>query len=508
MNGWVLPDDVLREAPTYTPRPHEIADLELLLSDAYAPLTGFLGRADLASLRRTGRLADGTPWPVPVTLEVPQPLIEQLDINNPVRRVLVLTDLEGAPIAALDTTEAWPVREGYAGVSGPVRRIGDGGRGPFRRLRRGPAEVRAALPQGRVLGVIADRPLHRPQLAQIARAARTLAAHLLVMVPVGGPGQDGLGAEALVRCLLAARDRMPPATIVALTLANHDDDIRDAMLRTRVAAAYGVTHLLASSESMLSGGGLRVLVPRELAYDGRDGQWRSLDDIPPRHRRLALTPAEIEDHLDRGTPLPEWHTPPAVARELARARPPRRQRGFVVFFTGLSGAGKSTVARGVADTLLESGERSVTLLDGDVVRRHLSAGLGFSAADRDTNVRRIGWVAAEVARHGGVTVCCPIAPYDAARQAARAFARDAGAGFVLVYVATPLAECEKRDRKGLYAKARAGQLKGMTGVDDPYEEPADAELVIDTTEAAPGEAVAAVLRYLGSNGWIDPRPVT
>jgi sulfate adenylyltransferase len=368
--------------------------------------------------------------------------------------------------------------------------------------------VRAALPPGRVLGVIADRPLHRPQLAQIARAARTLAAHLLVMVPVGGPGQDGLGAEALVRCLLAARDRMPPATIVALPLASHDDDIRDAMLRTRVAAAYGVTHLLASSDSMLSGGGLRVLVPRELAYDGRDGQWRSLDDIPPRHRRLPLTAAEIEDHLDRGTPLPEWHTPPAVARELARARPPRRQRGFVVFFTGLSGAGKSTVARGVADTLLESGERSVTLLDGDVVRRHLSAGLGFSAADRDTNVRRIGWVAAEVGRHGGVAVCCPIAPYDAARQAARAFARDAGAGFVLVYVATPLAECEKRDRKGLYAKARAGQLKGMTGVDDPYEEPADAELVIDTTEAAPGEAVAAVLRYLGSHGWIDPRPAT
>jgi sulfate adenylyltransferase len=156
--------------------------------------------------------------------------------------------------------------------------------------------------------------------------------------------------------------------------------------------------------------------------------------------------------------------------------------------------------------LLETGERTVTLMDGDVVRRHLSAGLGFSAADRDTNVRRIGWVAAEVARHGGVAVCCPIAPYRAARAAARRFARDAGAGFVLVYVSTPLDECEKRDRKGLYAKARAGQLKGMTGVDDPYEEPADAELVLDTTAASPGEATAAVLRYLGSHGWIDPRP--
>jgi sulfate adenylyltransferase len=505
MNGWVLPDEVLREAPTYTPRPPEIADLELLLSDAYAPLSGFLSRKDITNLRRTGRLADGTSWPVPVTLEVPQTLVEHLDIANPMKRVLVLTDTEGAPMAALDTVDAWPTREGLAGVAGRVRRIGDGGHGPFRRLRRTPAEVRGVLPPGRVLGVVADRPLHRPQLAQIARAVRTLAAHLLVLVPVSDPGPDGLAPEALVRCILAARDRMPPATIVVLPLTSHGDEIRDAILRTRVAAAYGVTHLLAAGESMLSGSGLRVLVPRELAYDGRDGQWRSLDDIPPRHRRLPLTPAEIDDHLDRGTHLPEWHTPPAVARELSRARPPRRQRGLVVFFTGLSGAGKSTIARGLADSLLETGERSVTLLDGDIVRRHLSAGLTFSAPDRDTNVRRIGWVAAEVARHGGLAVCCPIAPYEEARAAARAFARQAGAGFVLVHVATPIEECEKRDRKGLYAKARAGQLKGMTGVDDPYEVPTDAELTLDTTGMSSGEAIGSVLRYLGSNGWIDPR---
>src|SRR6266536_1193176 len=411
-NGWVLPDEVLRDAPTYTPRTHELADLELLLGEVYTPLTGFLGRADLISLARTGRLTDGTSWPVPITLDVPVELIERIEVNNPLRRVLVLTDTEGAPVAAVDVIEFWPTREGMAGVAGRVRRIGDGGHGPFRRLRRTPADVTELLPPGRVLGVIADRPLHRPQLAQIAHATRTLAGHLLVLIPVAAPGPDGLAPEALTRCILAARDRMPAATIVA--------------------------------------------VPRELAYDGRDGQWRSRDDIPPRHRRLPMSTAEIEDLLDRGVALPEWHTPPAVSRELSRARPARRHRGLVVFFTGLSGSGKSTIARGVADVLMETGERTVTLLDGDVVRRHLSKGLGFSALDRDVNVRRIGWVAGEVSRHGGVALCCPIAPYEASRAAARRFAREAGGDFVLVHVATPLEECEKRDRKGLYAKARAG----------------------------------------------------
>jgi sulfate adenylyltransferase len=505
MSGWVLPDEVLRDAPTYAPRPYELADLELLLSGGYAPLTGFHGRTELSSLARRGRMPDGTPWPVPVTLEAPTELVRALDTANPLQRVLVLTDPEGAPVAAVDATDIWPTRDGMSGIGGQVRRIGDGGHGPFRQLRRGPDDVSALLPPGRVLGVITDQPLHRPQLAQIAHAARTLAGHLLVLIPVITPTPGGLPPEALVRSVLAARDRMPPATLVAVPLASHGDEIRDALLRARVARAYGVTHLLSTGETMMSGGGPRVLIPRELAYDSRDGQWRGRDDIPPRFRRLALSAGEIDDLLDRGSPLPEWHTPPAVARELSRDRPPRRHRGLVVFLTGLSGSGKSTIARGVADALLETGERSVTMLDGDIVRRELSAGLTFSKADRDRNVRRIGWVAAEVARHGGLALCCPIAPYAAARATARQMAEEAGVGFVLVHVATPLEVCEARDRKGLYAKARAGKLTGMTGVDDPYEEPTDADLVLDTSGLTVEGAVDTLLAQLAQAGWIEPR---
>jgi sulfate adenylyltransferase len=503
-NGWVLPDEVLRDAPAYTPRPGELADLELLLTGAYAPLTGFMTRADLASVARRGRLADGRPWPVPVTLQVPVELANNLNPADPARRTLVLADGEGAPVAALEVADVWLAREGVAGVGGEVRRLGDGGHGPFQRLRRSPAEIRALLPPGRVLGVVADRPLHRPQLAQIAHASRTLGAHLLVLIPVGEQTVDGLPSEALVRAVFAARDRMPPATLVAVPLSRRPDEVSDVLLRARVSAAYGVTHLLSNADD-LTYAGLRVLVPRELAYDNRDGQWRWRDDIPPRNRRLALSQAEIDDLLDRGFPLPEWHTPPAVAKELVRARPPRRHRGLVVFLTGFSGSGKSTIARGLADLLRESGDRTVTLLDGDVVRRELSAGLTFSKADRDLNVRRIGWVAAEIARHRGVGICCPIAPYAAARATAREMAAAAGAGFVLVHVATPIEVCEQRDRKGLYARARAGLLTGMTGIDDPYEVPRDADVVVDTTDMSVEEAVDVVMHHLTETGWVEPR---
>jgi sulfate adenylyltransferase len=532
---WALTEEELAGAPAHTPDPVELADVQMLLAGAYAPLDGFMSQADCAALERHGRLpADGV-WPV-ITLVVPDAAV------GVGARAVVLTDPEGAPVGALQIAERWPARQpGHSHLSGAVRAYGDGGV-PFHRFRLSAADTRQRLGAGRaaeagppssrltpdragasraaeavppssrltpdragasrVVGFFADRPLHRPQLAQLLHTARQLTAQIVLLVPVAEAGPDGLEQHALLRCVLAAADRLPDPLVIAIPLHRRGDQFADGALRARVAEAYGVTHLLSTAET-IAGRGPRVLVPRALAYDTRDGQWRDRNDVSARFARLPLTPEQISEMLDDGETLPEWHTPPAVARELARARPPRRQRGVVLFFTGLSGSGKSTVAQGVAEVLREEGERSITMLDGDVVRRELSRGLGFSREDRDLNIRRIGWVAAEVARHGGVAIACPIAPYHAARAAARALTRTAGGDFILVHVATPLEVCEKRDRKGLYAKARAGLIKGMTGVDDPYEAPTDAELTIDTSEGSVDEAVDEVLDFLVNGGWIN-----
>ena len=255
----------------------------------------------------------------------------------------------------------------------------------------------------------------------------------------------------------------------------------------------------------LPGVPIPVISAGEWAYDPRSEVWRPLALIEPGAEQGELTDSELGALLDSGAEVPAWFAPPSVARELHRARPPRAQRGLAIFFTGLSGSGKSTIARGLAEALTERGDRTVSLLDGDHVRHLLSAGLTFSRADRDLNIARIGYVAAEVARHGGIAICAPIAPYAAARAAARALVTEVG-DFLLVYVSTPVDVCAARDRKGLYAKARAGLITGFTGVSDPYEEPRDADLVLDTSAMTRQQAVDAVLKLLTTGGWLADTP--
>ena len=237
------------------------------------------------------------------------------------------------------------------------------------------------------------------------------------------------------------------------------------------------------------------------AYDPRAEVWRPLGLIDTGTERDDLSVDELGDLLDAGAQVPDWFTPEAVARELRRARPPRAQRGFVLFLTGLSGSGKSTLARDLRDVLAERGDRRVSLLDGDLIRQLLSAGLTFSRADRDLNIARIGFVAAEIARHGGIAICAPIAPFAEARARVREMVTEVG-DFLLIHVATPVAVCEARDRKGLYAKARAGLIGQFTGISDPYEEPDDAQLTIDTSVMSREEAMDSVLSMLASGGWL------
>jgi len=491
----------------------QLGDLELLTSGVFAPLRGFMDAADAAGSAELGRLADGTPWPVPVTLEVPADAVAA-DVER-----LVLQDREGSPLAMLSITERRHLDPGLVRLAGPVTALREPEHGPFRQLRRRPEDVRAELGQaGNVLAYATRRPLNKRHIGQLRYYAEQLNARLLVLPLVCGPADIVTRPEALVRAVLAARQHLPAgALVVPVPLAPRNGDW-DRRARGIAAAAYGATHLLADSPDVaglaagtkngtltVPGVPIPVISAGEWAYDPRSEVWRPLALIEPGAEQGELTDSELGALLDSGAEVPGWFAPPSVARELRRARPPRAERGLVVFFTGLSGSGKSTIARGLAEALIERGDRTVSLLDGDHVRQLLSAGLSFSRADRDLNIARIGYVAAEVARHGGIAICAPIAPYAQARATARQMATEVG-DFLLVYVSTPVDVCAARDRKGLYAKARAGLIKGFTGVSDPYEEPRDADLVLDTSDMTRQQAVDAVLGLLTAGGWLPGDP--
>jgi sulfate adenylyltransferase len=528
LSGW--PSCTLSEA--------QLGDLELLTSGAFAPLSGYLDAGEVATVAEYGTLPDGTPWPVPVTLDVAAAAVPA-DADR-----LVLQDQEGSPLAVLAITERLAAPGGDTGLvrlAGPVTALREPEHGPFRKLRRRPEDVRAELAGettgessgGNVLAYATRRPLNRRHIGQLRYYAGQLNARLLVLPLVSGPAEVVPRPEALVRTVLAARQHLPAGTLVVpvplapRTASSHGagshragshragphGDAADLPAQGIVAAAYGATHLLADSPDVtglpsgprgtltLPGVPIPVISAGEWAYDPRSEVWRPLALIEPGAERGELTASELGALLDSGAEVPAWFTPPSVASELRRARPPRAERGLAIFFTGLSGSGKSTIARGLAEALTERGDRTVSLLDGDHVRQLLSAGLSFSRADRDLNIARIGYVAAEVARHGGIAICAPIAPYAQARAAARQLVTEVG-DFLLIYVSTPVDVCAARDRKGLYAKARAGLISGFTGVTDPYEEPRDADLVLDTSAMNRQEAVDAVLKLLIKGGWL------
>jgi sulfate adenylyltransferase len=514
----------LSSLPSCTLSASQLGDLELLLSGAFAPLTGFMTMADATAAADRWQLADGTPFPAVVTLDIPSaalPAAAELSDR------LLLADPEGTPIAVLTIRERTVLP--LAGpemirLAGPVLANRPPEHGPFRRLMLTPAASREQLNGGPVLAFASRAPLGARQIGQIRHLASQLKAQVLILPLVSGRIDVVSTPQALIRAVLAAMPSLPAdARIVSVPLSPRPDArpgpagrARELAVCARVAAAYGATHLmadatpgdlapLAADTEVAASATIPVVASGDWAYDPVAEVWRPHALIEAGTEREDLSADQLGDMLDAGSEIPAWVTPPAVARELRRVRRPRSKRGLVLFLTGLSGSGKSTIARDLADVLAERSDRQVSLLDGDLVRQLLSAGLTFSRADRDLNIARIGFVAAEIARHGGIAICAPIAPFAAARGQVRQMVSEVG-DFFLIHVSTPVEVCEARDRKGLYAKARAGLIGQFTGVSDPYEEPTDAELVIDTASVSRPEAVQAVLKMLTAGGWLADQP--
>lgn len=458
--------------------------LELALDGWYAPGPRYLDAAQRQAVEAEGTLPDGTPWELPLHLVVPR---HEAMLGDR----LVLSDPEAVPLAVLDVEEALPTDAGTA-LAGPLHRLRRRSARTFASLEANGVTASGRRPDRPQVVVPTERPLHRHDLDAVEGLAGPGGAGVVLLGLVGQGRRTP--RDPLARALLAAAEdlgtrsrRWVEVLLLPLPAAPRLDRAADRSLTVRVAAALGPQV---------------VLLP-----DDGSGDARGVPSAPEgvRVERGPASPwgdAVLEAALDAGSDLPSGFTPAGVERELRRLHPPTDRRGLVLLFTGLSGSGKSTVAAGVVAALQEGGERTVTVLDGDRVRTMLSSGLTFSREDRDLNVRRIGFVAAEVARHGGTAVCAPIAPYARTRAEVREMVEAAGGTLVLVHVSTPLEVCEGRDRKGLYAKARAGLIPAFTGVSDPYEEPQDADLTIDTSILSVDKAVDSVMSLLTERGFL------
>jgi sulfate adenylyltransferase len=536
--------------PSWDLTPRQLCDLELLANGGFSPLTGFMTRKDYDAVCDTMRLANGTLWPMPITLDVTDAFAQTLAPGAHV----ALRDAEGVMLGVLHVEDIWtPDRDaearrvfgtnnaehpGVAAVSranpvyigGTVEAIHLPAHYDFHALRLTPADVRAEFAASGWTKVVAFQtrnPMHRAHLELTLRAAREVGAHLLVHPSVGMTKPGDVDHYTRVRCYQSVLASYPKGTakLALLPLAMRLGGPREAVWHAIIRKNYGCTHFIVGRDHAGPGSDssgkafygpydaqelLRKhqdeldveMVPfRNMVYVKNLDQYFPDDEVPAGAEVLNLSGTELRRILARGGHIPEWFTFPAVATELRRTHPPRLEQGFTVFFTGLSGSGKSTIANVLLVKFLEMGGRPVTLLDGDLVRKHLSSELGFSKEHRDINIRRIGFVAAEISKNGGIAICAPIAPYDSIRKEVRKMV-EPGGGFVLVHIATPIEVCEQRDRKGLYAKARAGIVQNFTGVSDPYEAPADAEIVIDTTTIEPEQAADMVIDYLREQGYL------
>ncbi len=531
--------------------PRQICDLELLMNGGFNPLKGFLSEADYNSVVETMRLEDGSLWPMPITLDVGEAFAEKLNIGQDI----ALRDQEGVILATMTVTDRWmpdKAKEaklvfgaddlahpavnylhntaGAVYLGGPVVGIQQPIHYDFRARRDTPNELRAyfrKLGWRKVVAFQTRNPLHRAHQELTFRAAKEAQANLMIHPVVGMTKPGDIDHFTRVRCYEAVLDKYPAATttMALLNLAMRMAGPREAVWHGLIRKNHGCTHFIVGRDHAGPGKnsageefygpydaqdlfrtyqeemGIEMMDFKHMVYVQERAQYEPADEIEEGVTVLNISGTELRRRLSEGLEIPEWFSFPEVVAELRKTRPPRSKQGFTVFFTGFSGSGKSTIANALMVKLMEMGGRPVTLLDGDIVRKNLSSELGFSKEHRDLNIRRIGYVASEITKNGGIAICAPIAPYASTRRAVREEVEQFGA-FAEVHVATSIEECERRDRKGLYKLAREGKIKEFTGISDPYDVPENPELRVETENVDVDHCAHQVLLKLESMGLI------
>src|SRR5210317_1292378 len=540
-----------REFASWDLTERQLCDIELLLNGAFSPLEGFLGKGDYESVVEKMRLGSGVLWPMPITLDVSEEFAETIKSGDRV----ALRDLEGVIIATLDVEDIWtPDKDAEAqgvygtadethpavhylkNVANPVY-VGGKLRGveapihyDFKHLRNSPAELRERfrkLGWRKVVAFQTRNPMHRAHQELTLRAAFDVEANLLIHPVVGMTKPGDVDHFTRVRCYEHLLGRYPEQTTMLslLPLAMRMGGPRETLWHAIIRKNYGCTHLIVGRDHAGPGKDSKgndfygpydaqellqeheeeldiSMVPfRMMVYAENRAQYIPVDEAKDSDNVLNISGTELRRRLAEGLEIPDWFSFPDVVAELRRTHPPRHKQGFTVFFTGLSGSGKSTIANALMSKLMEIGGRQITLLDGDIVRKNLSSELGFSKEHRDLNIQRIGYVASEITKNGGIAICAPIAPYTSTRRYVREDVEAFGA-FVEVHVATSIEECERRDRKGLYKLARAGKIKEFTGISDPYDVPNAPELRLETESVEVDNCAHQVLLKLESMGLI------
>ena len=531
-----------------------LCDIELLLNGAFYPLNGFMNQNDYNSVVNNMRLIDGTLWPIPITLDVSHEVAKSINIKDKI----ILRDQENFPIAIFIVSDIWEpelekeamsiygtsddfhpgvnyllnkVHKFYLG--GELKGLSLPRHFDYLNERHTPAQLKQKFHEnkwGKIIAFQTRNPLHRAHVEMIKIALKDLSANLLIHAVVGITKPGDIDHYTRVRCYMHVLEKFPKKSVMlsliplAMRMAGPLETLWHAIIRKN----YGCTHLIVGRDHAgpgLDKNGLQFYEPYEaqdllikykdeinieivpfkfMVYLPNTDRYSAIDELGKRDDYKTLSGTELRQLLDNGNGIPHWFTYREVSRELEKARPPLTRRGLTIFFTGLSGAGKSTLANGLLIKLLEEGSRPVTLLDGDIVRTHLSSELGFSKKDRSINIQRIGFVASEITKNGGIAICAPIAPYSRDRDQNRKLISSLG-GYIEVYVSTSLEICEERDAKGLYRKARKGIIGKFTGISDPYEVPDSPEIVIDSSNTSPDELVNELYLKICDKGYIKKK---